>query len=104
MKAILALLATVVGAWLIINLIGALIVGLIARRIFPAKDRIGWPTTILVGFLGGIVGKIIFRILGWSTGIFMGFIAAICGAFLLLLVHHLMVANRAKSAPAPPAA
>jgi uncharacterized membrane protein YeaQ/YmgE (transglycosylase-associated protein family) len=100
MKAMLAILATVVGGWLIINLIGAFLVGLIARAMFPAKDKVGWPMTILLGFLGGVLGKLVFRILGWPTGIVMGFVASIAGAFVLLFVHHMMVMNKTKPAAA----
>jgi uncharacterized membrane protein YeaQ/YmgE (transglycosylase-associated protein family) len=96
MSAILAVLGTVVGAWIIINLIGALIVGTIAKAILPGKENVSWFMTIVIGFLGGIVGKIIFGLLGWSTGIFMGFIASICGAFILLIIYGMMMANKAK--------
>ena len=98
MKAILAILGTVIGAWVIINLIGAFLVGFIARKIFPAKDAVSWPMTIAYGFLGGILGKIIFWFLGWRTGIVMGFVASILGALILLFIHHMMVANKAKPA------
>ncbi len=94
MKVILAALAGVFGIWLVFNLISAFIVGFIARAIFPAKDRIGWGTTLIVGFLGGIVGKVVFYCLGWSTKFLMGFVAAVVGGMLLLFIHHLMVANK----------
>ena len=96
MKVLLALFATVLGGWLIVNLIGAFIVGLIARAVFPAKDRVGWPMTILMGFLGGIFGKLIFRMLGWYSGFPMGFVASVAGAFVLLFIHHLMVSGKAS--------
>ena len=94
MKILLALFATVIGGWLIVNLIGAFIVGLIARAVFPAKDKVGWPMTILMGFLGGIVGKLCFRMLHWYSGFPMGFVASVAGAFVLLLIHHLMVSGK----------
>ena len=100
MKAILAVLATVAGGWLIMNLVGAFLVGAIARAMFPARDRVGWPMTIVIGFLGGILGKLIFRVLGWPRGILFGFIASVAGAFLLLFVHHLSVARKSKPAQA----
>ena len=98
MKALLAGLAALSSGWLIINLVGAFIVGFIARAIFPATDRVGWPMTLLIGFLGGIVGKILFAILRWPTSFIMGFVASIVGAFLLLFVHHLRVAGKKSSA------
>ena len=94
MKALLAAVGTIFGLWLVFNLIGALIVGVIARAVFPAKDKVGWPTTIVLGFLGGIVGKVLFTLLHWPTRFGMGFVASVAGAFLLLFAHHLMVSMR----------
>ena len=39
-------LRALLGTWLIINLIGAMIVGALARAILPGKDKVGWPLTI----------------------------------------------------------
>ena len=94
MKVILAALAAGLGLWLVFNLIGALIVGAIARQILPGKENISWFTTILVGFLGGMVGKFLFWILHWPTTFIMGFVASVVGAFLLLFIHSMMVANK----------
>jgi uncharacterized membrane protein YeaQ/YmgE (transglycosylase-associated protein family) len=98
MKAIAALFATFVGGWIIFNLIGALIVGAIARAILPGKDAVGWGMTILIGFLGGILGRCLFWILHWPTYFPMGFLASIVGAFVLLLAHRMWVAGKAKPA------
>ena len=90
MDTILAALATVVGVWLFINLVGALIVGALARAILPGKEDVSWFMTILVGFIGGIVGKVIAFMIGWrDLGIFGGFYVSVLGAFLLLLAHRL---------------
>lgn len=99
MKWLLALLAGAVGAWIVFNLVGAFIVGLVARAIFPAKDKVGWPSTILFGFLGGILGRLAFRVLHWPLRFGMGFVASVLGAFVVLFVHHLFVLSRG-SAPA----
>jgi uncharacterized membrane protein YeaQ/YmgE (transglycosylase-associated protein family) len=98
MKLFLGALAGIFGFWLVLNLLGALIVGAIARAVLPGRQEVGWPTTIAVGFLGGIVGKILFAILGWPTHWGMGFVASVTGAFLLLLLHHFFVAGKAKPA------
>ncbi len=95
MKTLGVILASAFGAWVIINLIGAFIVGYIAKKLFPAKERIGWGMTLLVGFLGGILGKFLFWILHWPTGIVMGFVASIVGAFILLFAHHTMESKKA---------
>lgn len=88
MTALLALFATFVGGWIIFNLIGAFLVGLVARAVFPGQQNVGWPMTILIGFIGGIVGKLIFAILGWPSGFPMGFVASVLGSCVLLLVWH----------------
>lgn len=97
MKFLLALFATAVGGWIVFNLIGAFIVGAIAKAVFPAKDKVGWGMTILMGFLGGIVGKLAFRILHWPSHFPMGFVASVLGAFVLLLGHHLYVGSKAAA-------
>jgi len=93
----LALLTTFVVGWILFNLVGAFIVGLIARAIFPGKDKVGWLATIGIGFLGGILGKLVFWLLRWPTGFPMGFVASVAGAFVLLYVYHLRVTRRAAS-------
>jgi uncharacterized membrane protein YeaQ/YmgE (transglycosylase-associated protein family) len=98
MNGFLAFFATVVGGWIIFNLIGAFIVGAIARAVFPARNKIGWFKTLVVGFLGGIFGKLLFWVLHWPSGFPMGFVASVAGAFLLLLAYHIRMA--VKPAPA----
>lgn len=94
----LAFLTTVVVGWILFNLVGAFVVGLIARAIFPGKDQVGWLATIGIGFLGGILGKLVFWLLRWPTGFPMGFIASVAGAFVLLYAYHLRVAGRPETA------
>ncbi len=98
MKGALALLATVAVGWVLFNLVGAFLVGLVARAIFPGKDKVGWFKTILLGFLGGILGKLVFWLLRWPTKFPMGFVASVAGAFVLLLAYHVRESRR--SAPA----
>ncbi len=88
MTAVLALFATFVGGWIIFNLIGAFLVGLVARAVFPGRQNVGWPMTILIGFIGGIVGKLIFALLGWPSGFPMGFVASVLGSCVLLWIWH----------------
>jgi uncharacterized membrane protein YeaQ/YmgE (transglycosylase-associated protein family) len=105
MKTLAAALAAILTGWLVVNLIGALIVGAIARAILPGKDRVGWFTTILVGFLGGIVGKIVaflfgFRRLGWLGG----FVVSVLGAIGLLIAHRVWRGNKGAGRAAAPQA
>lgn len=93
----LALLTTFVVGWILFNLIGAFLVGLLARALFPGKNKVGWLMTIGVGFLGGILGKIVFSLLRWPTGFPMGLVASVAGAFALLFAYHLRVSRRAEA-------
>jgi uncharacterized membrane protein YeaQ/YmgE (transglycosylase-associated protein family) len=97
MKGLLALLGATIAGWLLLNLIGALLVGAIARAILPGRDRVGWFTTIAIGFLGGIVGKVAAFAIGWRhLGIARGFCVSVVGALVLLIAHRIWSASRAK--------
>ena len=97
MDNLLAALATVFGLWLLLNLVGALIVGALARAIMPGKDDVSWLMTFVIGFLGGIVGKVIAFMIGWrDLGIFGGFSVSVLGAFLLLFAHRIWRAGKRK--------
>ncbi len=98
MSGFLALFATVIGGWILFNLLGAFLVGLLARAVFPGKQNVGWPMTIVLGFVGGLVGKMIFFILKWPLGFPMGFFASVAGAFLLLFVYHVRVSKTSNAA------
>ncbi len=103
MKALLAALAAITGGWLLINLVGALLVGAIARGLLPGKDKVGWFTTIVIGFLGGILGKIVAFFAGWHhLGWIRGFAVSVAGAIVLLIAHRLWRASKApRRTPAP---
>jgi len=102
---LLAALAALISGWLILNLIGAFIVGALARAILPGKDDVGWLMTIAIGFLGGILGKVIAFMVGYrDLGFFGGFSVSVLGAFILLFAHRAWRASKTKRAPAPPAA
>jgi len=97
MKGLLGTLGAVVIGWFIINLIGALLVGALARRILPGKDSIGWFQTIAVGFLGGILGKVLAFVAGYHhLGIIGQFAVSVCGAIVLLVAHRVWLATKAK--------
>ena len=103
MKALLATLAALAGGWLILNLVGALLVGALARAILPGKDKVGWPLTILLGFLGGIAGKLVAFLIGWRhLGIVRGFLVSVVGALALLIAHRIWSASKSKRAAATP--
>ena len=98
--------AALIGLWFLINLIGATIVGALARRLLPGKDQVGWFMTILIGFLGGMIGKAVawfcgYRQLGW----FGGFVVSVLGAIGLLVLHRIWSAVKknptAATSPKP---
>lgn len=101
MNQLVAFSATVLGGWIIFNLIGAFIVGAAARALFPGANKINWFKTIGLGFLGGILGKLVFWILRWPTGFPMSFVASVAGAFVLLLVFAIKASvSGSKAKPA----
>lgn len=87
MSGVLAFLGTVVVGWILFNLVGALIVGLVARAMFAGRVQVGWFKTLVIGFLGGILGKLVFWVLRWPTGFPMDFVASVLGAFALFFAY-----------------
>jgi uncharacterized membrane protein YeaQ/YmgE (transglycosylase-associated protein family) len=71
--------------------------GGLARLALPGPDPMPWWATILLGFGGGIVGGIVFRILFGTGG---GLIAAVLGAILLLYLYRRFVQHRPLTGPA----
>ena len=75
---------------LIGQLIGGLIVGVLARLILPGKENfpagaLGWLLTALLGIGGALIGGFIASSL-WAGNAAGGWIMSIVGAILLLLV------------------
>ncbi len=92
---LLALAGGALMLWVLMNLLGALIVGAIARFLLPGKDKVGWFTTIVVGFLGGIVADIVAHVAGWvPAGRRVGLLGSIVGAIALLAVHRVWSMSR----------
>lgn len=89
MKLALGALAAFLGAWLIVNLVGAFIVGAIARAIFPGAQPMSlWATTGL-GVLGSLVGGLLVNI-AMGLPLFAlqpaGLVGSVIGALLVMLV------------------
>ena len=77
------------------QLIGGLIVGVIARLILPGKEAlpdgiIGWILTALLGIAGAFVGGVIARSLWAGEAYAAGWIMSIIGAIVLLLIVRLI--------------
>jgi uncharacterized membrane protein YeaQ/YmgE (transglycosylase-associated protein family) len=83
-------------------LIFGLIIGLIARALYPGRQNMGWLATAILGMVGSVVGGLIGQALfgnhraadgGFTTG---GWISSIIGAIIVLWAY-LALAGRRRS-------
>ena len=84
------------------QLIGGLIVGIIARLILPGKEALpdgalGWLLTAILGIAGAFVGGFVARSLWAGENYAAGWIMSILGAVILLLLVR-MLFGRGSSA------
>ena len=87
---------------LIGQLIGGLIVGVLARLLMPGKEAfpdgpLGWLLTALLGIGGAFLGGVIARSLWANEGYVAGWIMSILGAILLLIIVRLIFGAKAAS-------
>jgi uncharacterized membrane protein YeaQ/YmgE (transglycosylase-associated protein family) len=80
---------------LIGQLIGGLIVGVIARLVLPGREAfpagvVGWILTAILGIAGAFIGGFIARSLWAGENYAAGWIMSIIGAILLLLIVRLI--------------
>lgn len=73
------------------QLIGGLIVGVIARLLLPGKEALpdgilGWILTALLGIGGAFIGGVIARSIWAADNYAAGWIMSIVGAIILLLL------------------
>lgn len=81
------------------QLIGGLIVGILARFLLPGKEAfpdgpIGWVLTAVLGIAGAFLGGFIARSLWAADNYAAGWVMSIIGAVLLLLVVRLIMGTR----------
>lgn len=81
------------------QLIGGLIVGILARFLLPGKEAfpdgpLGWLLTAILGIAGAFLGGFIARTLWASENYAAGWIMSIIGAIILLLIVRLIMGNR----------
>jgi uncharacterized membrane protein YeaQ/YmgE (transglycosylase-associated protein family) len=87
-------------------LIFGLIVGLLARALYPGRQAMGWLTTVVLGMVGSLVGGLIGHVLwggstaadgswGFTPG---GLIMSIIGALLVLYVYLSVTGRRGTTA------
>ncbi|MGB7200838.1 MAG: GlsB/YeaQ/YmgE family stress response membrane protein [Pyrinomonadaceae bacterium] len=77
------------------QLIGGLVVGIIARLLMPGKEALpegilGWILTAVLGIGGAFIGGFIARSLWASDNYAAGWIMSILGALLLLFIVRLI--------------
>lgn len=80
---------------LIGQLIGGLIVGVIARLILPGKEALpdgalGWLLTAILGIAGAFIGGTIARSIWAGENYVTGWIMSILGAIILLLIARMI--------------
>lgn len=84
------------------QLIGGLIVGIIARLLMPGKEAlpdgiIGWILTAVLGIGGAFVGGFIAKSLWAGENYAAGWIMSILGAILLLFIVRLIFGRGSAS-------
>ena len=77
------------------QIIGGLIVGVIARLLMPGKEAfpagvLGWILTAVLGIVGALVGGLVARSLWAADNYAAGWTMSILGALVLLLIVRLV--------------
>ena len=74
---------------LLITIIVGFIVGVIAKLIMPGKENMGFIVTTLLGIAGSILATYLGHAVGWyEAGQGAGWISSVVGAFLLLWIYQ----------------
>ncbi len=84
------------------QIIGGLIVGILARLLLPGKEAfpdgpLGWLLTAVLGIAGAFIGGFIARSLWAGENYAAGWIMSILGAIILLLVVRLVMGSRSAA-------
>ena len=75
-----------------------LVVGIIAKFIYPGKENMGWIWTIILGIAGSFVATYLGKLAGiYQPGDAAGFIGAIVGALILLFIYNLIKKRTPKA-------
>jgi uncharacterized membrane protein YeaQ/YmgE (transglycosylase-associated protein family) len=73
---------------LISTVIVGFIVGVIAKLIMPGKENLGFIMTALLGIIGSVVASYAGQAIGWyQAGQGAGWIGSIIGAFVVLWIY-----------------
>lgn len=84
------------------QIIGGLIVGILARLLLPGKEAfpdgpLGWLLTAVLGIAGAFIGGFIARTIWAGENYAAGWIMSILGAIILLLLVRLVMGSRNPS-------
>lgn len=84
------------------QIIGGLIVGILARLLLPGKEAfpdgpLGWLLTAVLGVAGAFIGGFIARSLWAGDNYAAGWIMSILGAIILLLLVRLVMGSRSPA-------
>jgi uncharacterized membrane protein YeaQ/YmgE (transglycosylase-associated protein family) len=83
---------------LLMTIIVGFVVGVIAKLIMPGKENMGFIVTTLLGIAGSLVATYIGQAVGWyEAGRGAGWIGSIVGAFLLLWIYQKLTARNAAA-------
>ena len=83
---------------LLVTIIVGFIVGVIAKLIMPGKENMGFIVTTLLGIAGSVIVTYAGQAIGWyEAGEGAGWIGSIVGAFVLLWIYQKL---KSRSAPA----
>ena len=80
---------------IITTIIIGFLVGLVAKLIMPGRDPGGFIITTVLGIVGALVATYLGRAMGlYGPGDAAGFIGAVVGAIILLGIYRLAVGRR----------
>ena len=80
---------------IITTIIIGFIVGLVAKLLMPGRDPSGFIITALIGIIGAFIGTYLGQVFGmYSQGEPAGFIMSVIGALVLLFVYNVFTKRR----------
>jgi uncharacterized membrane protein YeaQ/YmgE (transglycosylase-associated protein family) len=82
---------------IILWILFGLVVGVVAKFVFPGPDPGGIVLTIVLGIVGAMAGGWLGRMLGfYRPGDVVGFLMAVVGAVVILAVYRAVASGRSR--------
>jgi uncharacterized membrane protein YeaQ/YmgE (transglycosylase-associated protein family) len=83
---------------LIATIVVGFIVGVIAKLIMPGKENMGFIATMLLGIVGSLAATYAGIAIGWyQAGEGAGWIGSVIGAFVVLWIYQKVIASRGSA-------